>query len=117
MLRDNKTDDLERLFKLYNACGNKSIEPIADIFRKHIEDEGMSLVKQARSKHCRYHPNCLALVGPAPGLTGASLVGLAAQLSRSADAALAPCIWWSHKQSSAVSSRWLVRYGYEGSGG
>ena len=47
MLRDNKTEDLTRLFKLYHACSARAIDPIADIFRKHIEAEGMSLVKQA----------------------------------------------------------------------
>jgi Cullin family len=52
MLRDNKTDDLARLFSLYNACGTKAIEPIADIFRKHIEAEGMSLVKQVTDAFC-----------------------------------------------------------------
>ena len=47
MLRDNKTEDLKRMFELFSACGAKQIEPIAEIFRKHIESEGMSLVKQA----------------------------------------------------------------------
>ena len=73
MLRDNKTDDLERLFKLYNACGNKSIEPIADIFRKHIEDEGMSLVKQARSTVADlFCSTCLAALWTFALSTGAS---------------------------------------------
>jgi cullin 1 len=46
MLRDNKTDDLARLFTLYNQCGPRTIDPIAAIFKKHIEEEGLSLVHQ-----------------------------------------------------------------------
>ena len=47
MLRDNQTDDLTRLFSVYHECsGAKCIDPIAEIFRKHVEAEGMSLVNQ-----------------------------------------------------------------------
>lgn len=47
MLRDNQTEDLTRLFSVYHECsGAKCIEPIAEIFRKHVEAEGMSLVNQ-----------------------------------------------------------------------
>ena len=38
MLRDNKTEDLKRMFKLFHRCGPSSITPLAEIFRKHVEE-------------------------------------------------------------------------------
>ena len=49
MLRDNKTEDLRRMFKLFHRCGPTSIVPLADIFRKHIEEEGMALLNQVKA--------------------------------------------------------------------
>jgi cullin 1 len=49
MLRDNKTDDLRRMFKLFHRCGASSIIPLAEIFRKHIEEEGMALLNQVKA--------------------------------------------------------------------
>lgn len=49
MLRDNKTDDLRRMFKLYHRCGPSCITPLAEIFRKHIEEEGMALLNQVKA--------------------------------------------------------------------
>jgi cullin 1 len=46
MLRDNKTADLERLFRLYNDCQASTIWPIADIFKKHMLAEGDTLVNE-----------------------------------------------------------------------
>jgi cullin 1 len=46
MLRDNKTSDLERLFKLYSACQAHTIPPIANIFKAHMLQEGDALVNE-----------------------------------------------------------------------
>lgn len=49
MLQDSKTDDLRRMFKLFHKCGAACITPLADIFRKHIEEEGLALLSQVKS--------------------------------------------------------------------
>eukprot|EP00192_Tetraselmis_astigmatica_P006584 CAMPEP_0117662932 /NCGR_PEP_ID=MMETSP0804-20121206/8315_1 /TAXON_ID=1074897 /ORGANISM="Tetraselmis astigmatica, Strain CCMP880" /LENGTH=747 /DNA_ID=CAMNT_0005469861 /DNA_START=284 /DNA_END=2527 /DNA_ORIENTATION=+ len=45
LLRDDKTEDLGRMYRLFNRIP-KGLEPVADIFRKHVEAEGMALVKE-----------------------------------------------------------------------
>lgn len=49
MLQDSKLDDLRRMFQLFQRCGAACITPLADIFRKHIEEEGMALLSQVKS--------------------------------------------------------------------
>ena len=46
LLANNKLDDLSRMFRLFSHVPN-GLKPIAEIFRKHIEEDGMALVKQA----------------------------------------------------------------------
>ena len=46
MLRDDKTEDLARAFRLFKRVPG-GLPPVADIFKKHVEKEGVSLVKQA----------------------------------------------------------------------
>lgn len=46
LLSDNKIDDLSRMFRLFSNVPH-GLKPIANIFRKHIEEDGMTLVKQA----------------------------------------------------------------------
>ncbi|KAK3248376.1 Cullin-1 [Cymbomonas tetramitiformis] len=48
LLQDDKTDDLSRMFRLFNRVPN-GLQPVSEIFRKHIENEGMELVKQAEN--------------------------------------------------------------------
>lgn len=45
LLRDDKTEDLSRMFRLFSRING--LQPVADIFRKHVEKEGVALVKQA----------------------------------------------------------------------
>ncbi|KAI8467553.1 MAG: Cullin [Monoraphidium minutum] len=48
LLRDDKTEDLGRMHRLFSRIV-KGLDPIADIFREHVEGEGMKLVKEATS--------------------------------------------------------------------
>lgn len=45
LLRDNKTDDLARMFRLYSRVAT-GLQPIGVIVRKHIADVGMALVRK-----------------------------------------------------------------------
>eukprot|EP00775_Hariotina_reticulata_P008401 gene8401-8585_t len=45
LLRDDKTDDLARMYRLFSRI-NKGLDPIADCFKEHVEGEGMKLVKE-----------------------------------------------------------------------
>lgn len=44
LLRDNKTDDLTRMYSLFSRIPS-GLQPIANIVRQHITDVGMALVK------------------------------------------------------------------------
>lgn len=46
LLRDEKTADLGRMFALFSRVP-KGLDPIAAIFKKHVEGDGMHQVKQA----------------------------------------------------------------------
>ncbi|KAJ0231113.1 Cullin protein [Hirschfeldia incana] len=46
LLREDKTDDLSRMYRLYHAIPN-GLEPVAEAFRLHVTAEGNALVKQA----------------------------------------------------------------------
>lgn len=46
LLRDDKVEDLSRMYRLFCKVV-KGLEPIANIFKKHVTDEGTALVKQA----------------------------------------------------------------------
>ena len=37
LLRDDKKEDLSRMFRLFSRLGNEGLEPIAKIFKKHIQ--------------------------------------------------------------------------------
>ncbi|CAF1923551.1 unnamed protein product [Brassica oleracea] len=47
LLRDDKTDDLSRMYRLYHPTP-KGLEPVADAFRIHVTREGNALIKQAQ---------------------------------------------------------------------
>ena len=40
-----QTDDLARMHRLFNRIP-KGLEPVAEMFKKHVEGEGMALVKE-----------------------------------------------------------------------
>ncbi|KAF7809601.1 cullin-1 [Senna tora] len=46
LLRDDKVEDLSRMYGLYHKI-SKGLEPVADIFKEHITAEGTSLVQHA----------------------------------------------------------------------
>jgi hypothetical protein len=45
LLRDDKREDLSRTFRLYARFPTTGLPPIARLFEKHIEAEGMALVR------------------------------------------------------------------------
>lgn len=45
LLRDDKTEDLARMYRLFSRI-TKGLDPIADCFKEHVESEGMKLVKE-----------------------------------------------------------------------
>ncbi|XP_013586607.1 PREDICTED: cullin-1-like isoform X2 [Brassica oleracea var. oleracea] len=47
LLRDDKVDDLSRMYRLYHPIP-KGLEPVADAFRIHVAREGNALIKQAQ---------------------------------------------------------------------
>ncbi|KAJ8444726.1 hypothetical protein Cgig2_030400 [Carnegiea gigantea] len=46
LLKDDKVEDLSRMYRLYSKV-TKGLEPIGNIFKQHITDEGTALVQQA----------------------------------------------------------------------
>lgn len=48
LLRDDKTDDLARMHRLFSRIP-KGLDPVADAFKEHVEAEGAKLVKEAAS--------------------------------------------------------------------
>ncbi|KAF8111551.1 hypothetical protein N665_0074s0080 [Sinapis alba] len=49
LLRDDKMDDLSRMYRLYHAIP-KGLEPVAEAFRLHVTAEGNTLIKQAEDE-------------------------------------------------------------------
>lgn len=50
LLRHNKTDDLQRLFRLYSRVPY-GLVPVGQILKKHIQKEGMELVREHRARY------------------------------------------------------------------
>ncbi|KAK4283529.1 hypothetical protein QN277_000471 [Acacia crassicarpa] len=46
LLRDNKIEDLSRMFRLFSKIP-EGLDPVSAIFKQHVTTEGMALVKQA----------------------------------------------------------------------
>ncbi|DBA74791.1 TPA: Cullin-1 [Trebouxia sp. C0005] len=46
LLQDDKKSDLARMYRLFQRIP-KGLEPVAESFKKHVESEGMKLVKEA----------------------------------------------------------------------
>ncbi|KAL7172197.1 hypothetical protein ACSBR2_031818 [Camellia fascicularis] len=46
LLRDDKVEDLSRMYRLYCKIP-KGLDPVANIFKQHVTAEGMALVQQA----------------------------------------------------------------------
>ncbi|CAL8463270.1 g2804 [Coccomyxa elongata] len=45
LMRDDKKEDLARMYRLFQRIP-KGLDPVADIFKKHVEAEGMKIVKE-----------------------------------------------------------------------
>ncbi|KAK9839448.1 hypothetical protein WJX81_002626 [Elliptochloris bilobata] len=45
LLRDDKKDDLARMYRLFLRIV-KGLDPVADVFKRHVESEGMKLVRE-----------------------------------------------------------------------
>ncbi|CAH1441524.1 unnamed protein product [Lactuca virosa] len=46
LLRDDKVDDLSRMYRLFSEIP-KGLDPVANMFKQHVTAEGMTLVQQA----------------------------------------------------------------------
>ncbi|KAI3514656.1 hypothetical protein L1887_13252 [Cichorium endivia] len=46
LLRDDKVDDLSRMYRLFSKI-DKGLDPVANMFKQHVTAEGMTLVQQA----------------------------------------------------------------------
>ncbi|KAJ4768188.1 Cullin family protein [Rhynchospora pubera] len=46
LLRDDKTEDLSRMFRLFSKI-NRGLDPVSQMFKEHVTSEGMALVKHA----------------------------------------------------------------------
>eukprot|EP00246_Nothoceros_aenigmaticus_P018555 TRINITY_DN9759_c0_g1_i1.p1 TRINITY_DN9759_c0_g1~~TRINITY_DN9759_c0_g1_i1.p1 ORF type:complete len:748 (+),score=195.78 TRINITY_DN9759_c0_g1_i1:221-2464(+) len=46
LLRDDKVEDLSRMYRLFHRI-QKGLEPVSNIFRMHVTEEGTALVKHA----------------------------------------------------------------------
>jgi len=63
LLRDDKTEDIARMFRLFSRVPS-GLVPVSEAFKKHIEREGMSLVKQAEAQASQ-RKEAAAAPGPA----------------------------------------------------
>lgn len=45
LLREEKRDDLSRLYRLYNRLGDRGLDPIATVVREHFQEIGLGIVK------------------------------------------------------------------------
>ncbi|KAJ3673348.1 hypothetical protein LUZ60_006722 [Juncus effusus] len=46
LLRDDKTEDLSRMYRLFSKI-TKGLDPVSQMFKQHVTSEGTALVKQA----------------------------------------------------------------------
>ncbi|KAL4572102.1 hypothetical protein LXL04_018871 [Taraxacum kok-saghyz] len=60
LLRDDKVDDLSRMFRLFSKI-TKGLDPVANMFKQHVTAEGMALVQQAEDAASNKAEN---VVGP-----------------------------------------------------
>jgi cullin 1 len=50
LLREEKHDDLGRMYRLYNRLGERGLDPIAKMVRDHFQDMGLGVVKDRESQ-------------------------------------------------------------------
>ncbi|EFH62918.1 hypothetical protein ARALYDRAFT_893585 [Arabidopsis lyrata subsp. lyrata] len=54
MLKDDKKNDLSRMYGLYHPIP-QGLEPLANLFKQHILEEGVSLIKQTDTSINQVH--------------------------------------------------------------
>ncbi|KAI6693075.1 hypothetical protein NL676_020785 [Syzygium grande] len=63
LLRDDKVEDLSRMFRLFSKIP-RGLDPVANIFKQHVTAEGTSLVKQAEDAASNKKAEKKDVVGP-----------------------------------------------------
>nr|CAB3463929.1 unnamed protein product [Digitaria exilis] len=62
LLRDDKVEDLSRMYRLFSKI-NRGLEPISNMFKMHVTNEGTALVKQAEDSASNKKPEKKDMVG------------------------------------------------------
>uniref|UniRef100_A0A0D9WCV1 Cullin family profile domain-containing protein n=1 Tax=Leersia perrieri TaxID=77586 RepID=A0A0D9WCV1_9ORYZ len=62
LLRDDKEEDLSRMYRLFSKI-TRGLEPIANMFKTHVTNEGTALVKQAEDSASNKKPEKKDMVG------------------------------------------------------
>ncbi|KAE9602152.1 putative cullin protein, neddylation [Lupinus albus] len=62
LLRDDKVEDLSRMFRLFSKTP-RGLDPISSIFKQHVTTEGMALVKLAEDAASNKKPDKKDIIG------------------------------------------------------
>ncbi|KAM3400926.1 hypothetical protein ACQJBY_000996 [Aegilops geniculata] len=62
LLRDDKVEDLSRMYRLFSRI-TRGLEPVSQIFKQHVTNEGTALVKQAEDAASNKKPEKKDIVG------------------------------------------------------
>ncbi|KAF8660575.1 hypothetical protein HU200_057600 [Digitaria exilis] len=62
LLRDDKVEDLSRMYRLFSRI-TRGLEPVSQIFKQHVTNEGTALVKQAEDAASNKKPEKKDMVG------------------------------------------------------
>ncbi|XBJ15476.1 hypothetical protein VPH35_007366 [Triticum aestivum] len=62
LLRDDKVEDLSRMYRLFSKI-TRGLEPISNMFKTHVTNEGTALVKQAEDSANNKKPEKKEMVG------------------------------------------------------
>ncbi|CAM8918313.1 unnamed protein product [Rhodiola kirilowii] len=63
LLRDDKTEDLSRMYRLFSRI-TRGLDPVSNIFKQHVTGEGTALVKQAEDAASTKKAEKIDIVGP-----------------------------------------------------
>ncbi|CAM8915136.1 unnamed protein product [Rhodiola kirilowii] len=63
LLRDDKTEDLSRMYRLFSRI-TRGLDPVSNIFKQHVTGEGTALVKQAEDAASTKKAEKRDIVGP-----------------------------------------------------
>ncbi|KAF1887345.1 hypothetical protein Lal_00040947 [Lupinus albus] len=62
LLRDDKVDDLSRMFRLFSKI-TRGLDPVSSLFKQHVTTEGMALVKLAEDAASNKKPDKKDIIG------------------------------------------------------